>query len=351
MRAKLMSAVVVWSVLVLGGRSAEGAPDPDYRLVQQAIFQNLYAGRIGPETVLELLDVLAKLRPDLFPKQTRNRLTHDIPTIMRLRSSWLQKYKIAAMEAHDAWYRDRRNVIKQQAAPPFKAPLPDELALKADDKADIYASEIEGELSYLKARLTDQDLRDVLLYDFIYGKLQERIARKILRLPQQSANPDLGFQVLRWAVFQYIGQIGGDRVALTKALDRLSDANEIVAKNKEAVVADISRVIRLRREWLTKIVIPALDASQEARVIVQLPPELGIEAGSRVIDTEVAFEKAQRDELAFEVDILGNPKSKLDDTLPSGAQAAAANRIRAGLIIATLDELVSASRGSRSQAR
>jgi hypothetical protein len=101
----------------------------------------------------------------------------------------------------------------------------------------------------------DEDLKTVLLRDFMYGKLAEKVSWKAERSPPDSRNPDLGFQLLRWAVFQYIGQIAGDRAALGQALDSLSDADDIVAKNKAKVMADLPRIIRLRRTWLREVVI------------------------------------------------------------------------------------------------
>ena len=327
-------AMLCLCALVLGS-SAAAAPDSDYRRIRRAVFLSMYRARIDLDQNA-LLDALGKLRPNLFSPKVRAKLAGDLEAIERLKLAWLEKHRAAAAK----WAIEARAAqppMVQSPPPPYRAALPAELAVTRDDAGYIDPDEAQSEIDRIRGKLGSGDARSLLLADVIYDQLAPTIGVKSSKVNDQFAkHPDLGFQVLRWAVFQVIGKIGGDRSALGMVLDQLVGISPAVTANtKQKVLADLGRVIRWRRQWLASTVL-AIDRAEGDTLQVPLPAELSVEAAANIIETKVVVTRAMRNELALELEILGAPGTTVADQLPGGAREKAIAMIRADYILDAL---------------
>lgn len=281
--------------------------------------------------------MLAELQPERFSRAVRSKLGDEIESLKRLKLAWLKKNRKPAI----AWEKEARKKLprgRQEAPKPFRASLPDEVKLSPDDKVPLFVGEIEAEIKMITGKLAGANALQLVLADFLYGKLEPTLHGKGNRIKgSDNENPRQGFQVLRWAVFQHIGEIGGDKAVLQQTLKNLAGVYPLVKDNMQEILADCKRIIELRRAWLADV-LHRLDESGKSADMFTFPKELGIETAEGVLPTGVEITRKMRNALEFEMQILGESNTTVSNLLPKGAQGRAILLMGAQAILATLDD-------------
>lgn len=331
--------IVVVAVFALAPRSPgqelPPAQDRNETAIRQAIFLNIYEARLSVESADRLLQTLGKLSPDLFPAPVRQRVLRDMGAIKVAKREWLSQHREEAQK----WKEKEDNRLSrsqaQQSPMPYEAPLPAAFQMPGAEKGPIRAKEIQAEIDWINGRLTGVEYRKLILEDFIYHRLYDELQNKGAdpRVKGAGENPDLSRQLLRWVIFQNLGAFAGDRAALERAMRQLEGV-KIAPADRDAVLAELPRLITLRKVFLGKII--AEFEKGKGEVTIAIPKEVRIETRAGLLETQLRFDAKSKEELRYELETLGE---RPDAKVPDEALERSLSFIQAGYILSNLDRI------------